>query len=250
MVAQDPGAQGHGIAGGDGGVRPDLQRQLVEVVQGADAGVLHRVVHLVHGGIDGVDGDHADDTGTLGLVPVSGHIAAAIVQGDLHAQGGPHIQGGQVQLGIQNLHIGIGLDVAGRHLTGAGGLDIDGLDALEAVLDALAVELGQQALHVQNDLGHVLFHAGNGGKLVLHTGDLDAGGRRAGQRGEHDAPQRIAQGRSEAALQRFDHIFSVGSIAGCFNALNLGLLDFDHAVPSFILITVRTSPHLLGSFAL
>ena len=108
------------------------------------------------------------------------------------------------------------------------------------------MQLGQQILHVQHDLRDILLDAGDGGKLVLDTGNLDAGGCSAGQRGEHDAPQRIAQGRSVTALQGFDHIFSIGSIAGRFDTLDLGLLNFDHAVPSFILVTVRTSPHLLG----
>ena len=142
-----------------------------------------------------------------------------------------------MKLGVQNLHFTVALDVAGCHLAGAGGLDKDRFAAL-------AVQLGQQILHVQNDLRHILLHTGDGGKLVLHTGDLDAGGRRAGERREHNTPQRITQGRSVTALQGFDHIFSIGSVAGCFDTLDLGLLNFDHAVPSFILLAERPGgPH-------
>ena len=40
-------------------------------------------------------------------------------------------------------------------------------------LGLLAVELGDDALDIEDDLGHVLLHTRNGGKLMLDTGDLD-----------------------------------------------------------------------------
>ena len=229
MVAEDLSTQGHRVTGGDGGVRPDLQRQLVVVAGSTHAGALHGVVDLVDGGVDGVHGDDADDTGALGLVPVGGDIAAAMAQGDLHAQCSAHVQRGDVQFRVEDLHLGIALDVAGGDFARAGGFDEDGLGSL-------AVQLRQQIFHVQNDLRHILLDTGDGGELMLDTGDLDAGGSRAGQAGQQDAAQRVAQGRSVTALQGFDHIFSIGSVAGCFDTLDLGLLNFDHAVPSFILL--------------
>ena len=84
---------------------------------------------------------------------------------------------------------------------------------------------------------------------MLHTGNFDAGGCGSGEAGEQDAPQRIAQGRSVSALQGFDHIFSIGSVAGCFDTLDLGLLNFDHAVPSFILLAARCLPRQFHSSA-
>ena len=158
-------------------------------------------------------------------------------EGDLHVQRGTAVQRRNVQIRIQDLHLTVGLNVAGGNCAGTHRLDIDGLAGI-------TMELGQQALDVQNDLRHILLHTGDGGKLVLHTGDLDAGGRRAGERREHNTPQRITQGRSVTALQGFDHIFSIGSVAGCFDTLDLGLLNFDHAVPSFILLAERPGgPH-------
>ena len=242
MVAEDLGAQGHRIAGSDGSVGPDLQRQLIVVAGSAHTGALHSVVDLVHGGIDTVDGDHADDAGSRRLVLVGGDIAAAVAQGDLHAQSGAHIQRCNVQLGIQDLHLAVSLDIASRDLAGSGRLDKHGLDGV-------AVQLRQQIFHVQNDLRHVLLHTGDGGELMLHTGNFDAGGCSSGEAGEQDAPQRIAQGRSVSALQGFDHIFSIGSVAGCFDTLDLGLLNFDHAVPSFILLAARCLPRQFHSSA-
>ena len=45
---------------GDGGVRPDFQRQLVIVCHVAYTGVFYGVVHLVDGRIDRIHGDGAD----------------------------------------------------------------------------------------------------------------------------------------------------------------------------------------------
>jgi len=185
MVTQDLGTQRHRVTSRDRAVRPSLQRQLIVVAGSADTGVFHAEIDLVDGAVNAVDGDHADHIGAQRLVVLRVHVATAVAQCDLHAQRGAHVQSRQMKLGVQDLHFTVALDVAGCHLAGAGGLDKDRLGAL-------AVQLGQQILHVQNDLRHIFLHTGDGGKLVLHTGDLDAGGCRAGKGREQDAPQRIA----------------------------------------------------------
>ena len=220
MIAQDPGAQGHRVTGVDGAVGPDLQSQLVVVGGVAYTGVLNGVIHLAHRGVDGVHRDQADD-GLGGLVPVGRDIAAAVGQSQLHAQGGVGTQSGNVQLGVEDLHIGVTLDVAGSDLALAAGLNVNRL-----VL--LAVELGDNALDVQDDLGHVLFDAGDGGKLMLDAGDLDGGHRGARQRGQQDPAQGVAQGGAVTALQGLHHILAVGSVTGIFHTINAGLLDFYH----------------------
>ncbi len=68
---------------------------------------------------------------------------------------------------------------------------------------------------------------------MLDTGDLDGGHRGAWQRGEKDAPQRVAQGGTKASLQRLHYIFAIGVIARNFLTFNAGLLDFYHVLPSF-----------------
>ncbi|CAN4028651.1 DUF1344 domain-containing protein, partial [Dysosmobacter welbionis] len=104
-----------------------------------------------------------------------------------------------------------GLDLAGAHR-----LDVDRLHRL-------AVELGEQALHIQDDLRHVFLDTWDGGELMLHAGDLDGGRGRAGQRGKHNAAKRIAQSGAVAALQRFHHILAVCGVPRRLDALNLGL---------------------------
>lgn len=65
-----------------------------------------------------------------------------------------------------DLNLRVRLVVAGGDFALAGGFDIDGLGSV-------AVKTGDDALHVENDLGHILGHAGDGGKLMLDAGDLD-----------------------------------------------------------------------------
>ena len=228
MVAQDAGAQRDGIPGVDGAVGPHLQGQLVIVRGIAHTGVLHGVVDLADGGVDGVHRDHTDD-GLSGLVLVGGDIAPAMGQGQLHAQSGIGTQGGDVEVGIQDLHVGVRLDVAGRNLALAGGLDVDGLHAF-------AVQLGDDSLHVEDDLGHVLLDAGDGGKLMLDTGDLDGGHRGTRQRGQQNPAQGVAQSGAVAALQRLYHILAVRSIAGILHTFDAGLFDFYHMLgyPPFL----------------
>ncbi|CAN4007010.1 Anaerobic benzoate catabolism transcriptional regulator, partial [Dysosmobacter welbionis] len=72
----------------------------------------HGVVDLIHGGVDGVHGDDADHV-LLRLVAVRRHIAASVGQGDLHVQRRAVVQRGNVHVGIQDLHLAVGLDIAG-----------------------------------------------------------------------------------------------------------------------------------------
>ena len=67
-----------------------------------------------------------------------------------------------VEIRVQDLHLAVGLNVSGSDLALAGGLNVDRFDLL-------GVELGNDGLHIEDDLGHVLLHAGDGGKFMLDT---------------------------------------------------------------------------------
>ena len=184
MVAQNTGSQRDRVPGVDGPVGPDLQRQLVIVGGVTHTGVLHRVVDLAHRRIDGVHRNHPNDR--LGrLVLFRGHIAPAVGERQFHRQGGVGAQSGNIQIWVQNLHVSIRLNVPGRYHTGTRRFNMDGLDAF-------TVQLGDDPLHIQDDLGDILLHAGDSGKLMLDAGDLNGGHRGARQRGQQDAAQRVA----------------------------------------------------------
>ena len=82
-------------------------------------------------------------------------------------------------------------------------VDADGARLLAGVLD-------HQALDVEDDVGDVLDDAGDGGDLVLHALDLDAGDGTAFQAGQQDAAQAVADGHAEAALERLGDELAVG----------------------------------------
>jgi hypothetical protein len=87
-------------------------------------------------------------------------------------------------------------DVAGGHDLGAPRGDRQALGPLD-------IHAERHALEVQDDVGDILAHAGDGGELVQHVVDLDAGDGRALQRAHQHTAQRVAQRQAEAALERF-----------------------------------------------
>ena len=64
------------------------------------------------------------------------------------------------------------------------------------------VHLERDLLQVEDDVGRVLDHARDRRELVQHAVDLDRGDRRALDRGEQHAAQRVADRRAEPALER------------------------------------------------
>src|SRR5437764_28830 len=97
--------------------------------------------------------------------------------------------------GIQHLDVLVDDDVAGLDFFGPLHLDADGLLLLR-------VHPEEDFLEVEDDVGDVLGNVGDGGELVLHAFDADAGHGGALQRAEQHAPQRVAEGDAEAALDR------------------------------------------------
>ena len=88
-----------------------------------------------------------------------------------------------------------GLDQLGGHLARALGLEAH-------PLRPVAMHAKGQLLDVEDDIGHILQHAGDRRELMQHALDLHRGHRRTLQRRQQHAAQRIAQGQSETALQR------------------------------------------------
>ena len=220
MIAQDLRAQRHGVLGSDGGIRPDLKGQLVEIGLVADSSRLHRVIHLGNRRIDGVNGNHADD-GLGRLVPVRGNIAATLCQSDLHIKRGVLAQSADVQLRVQNLNLGIGLDIAGSDLTGANCVDMHGFDAC-------AVQLRGYPLDVQDNLRHILGDTGDGGELVLHALNLHRSCSIARQTAQQNAAQGVAQSHAVTALQRLHYILAVRGVLRGIKTGDTGLFNFYH----------------------
>ena len=187
LSIEDLGGKADRFFGGDGPVGPNLQGQLVIVGNLFHPGIFHAVVHLQHRGVDAIhkNRSHRRLVPVHLLVAVRGDIALALLEHQLHGELRPFRQGGNVHTGVQHLHLGGSGDGASGDLAFAlcGNLHPHGF---------VAVELGGQSLDVQDDLGDVLLHTGDGGELVLDAIDLHGRHGHARKRGEQHPSQAVA----------------------------------------------------------
>ena len=227
MVGEDFGGQGNSFLGIDDAVGPNFQRQFVIVDALAHAGAFHIEIDLEHRCVNRIDRNLPDNSfGQILLVALVRDIAPSLIQGQLHIEPGPFSQGGDVQLGIENLHFTVAFDGLSGHIAGAFRGDLHGFGPI-------AVELCHQAFNVQHDLGDIFFHTGDGGKFVDNAVDLDGFYGHARQAGEQHTPQAVAQSGAEAPLQRFHHEFAIGAVFGNFRNLNFGSFYLNHPRSSF-----------------
>jgi hypothetical protein len=108
-------------------------------------------------------------------------------------------------------------------------------------LGAFGMHAQRDLLHVQHDVGDIFTHALDGRELMQHAFDLDRGDGGALQRRQQHAAQRIAQGQTEAAFQRFGD--DGGDTAGVMPGFGLELVGLDQFLPvllkHFFLIVSR-----------
>ena len=194
-VDEDLGGLAQGLFGGDRAVGHDVDDELVVVGALADAGALDDVGHALDGAEDGVDRHDADD-GFGPLVAVGRHVAGAASDGKGHLDRAAARQRGDVMVGVEDLELGRDVDV-GRD-------DLARLVFDQADLDlvGLTVQAADDALEVEDDVGHVLFEARQGGELVRDPFDLDRAHGRPFERRQEDTPQRGAEGVPKAPIER------------------------------------------------
>ena len=198
LVLQDARRIGDRIIGAQRTVGLDLHRELVVVEDLALAGVLDLVGDLAHGREQTVDRDQADRR-ILRPVALGRDIALAGIDRELHADLGALVERAQDEVGIEHDGVADGLDVAG-------GDRARSLLLHHHALGAFALHLDGDILDVEHDVGHVLAHTRDRRELVQHAVDMDRLHRSALQRGQENAPERIAQRHAEAALERLgDH---------------------------------------------
>jgi len=124
VVVQDRRGLLQRVVRRDAAVRPDLEDQLVVVRDLPDAGVLDGVLDEPHGGEEGVDRDDADRLLLL-LVLLARAVAAAGLDLDLGLERALAVERADDLVGIDDLDVGVGLDVAGRDGAGLGRLDAE-----------------------------------------------------------------------------------------------------------------------------
>ena len=223
MLGQDAGSQRNGFLRVDRAIGPNLNGQLVVIDRLANTGALNVVIHLEHRGVNAIDGKRIDivllDDGLL--VALCGHITAAFIEGELHDELAALAQGCDVPFRVQDLNVVALLDVIGGDLTGANCLNTH-------CLRTIGVQLCSDTLQVQDNFGNVFLDALNGGELVNHAVDLDAGHGDTGQRGKKHTTQAIAQCDAKATLQRFCHEFAVAAVRGQACRFDFGTFNLHH----------------------
>jgi hypothetical protein len=168
-------------------------------VRGALTGTsgLDTVGDLENGRVDRVD-RNLTGFGVLVAVLNRGHVTAATLNGELELKARLVVQSGNVQLGVVNLHTRRSLDIGSTHGTGTGLTQVRG--------DGLIVLTGHhEVLDVQDNFGDVFLDTGDGGELVKHTVNTDAGHGRARDGGQQGATQGVTQRVPEAWLQGLNH---------------------------------------------
>ena len=189
----------------------------------AHTGALDIIIHLEHGGVNAINGKSVDvillDDGLL--VALSGHIAATLIEGQLHDELAALAEGCNVPLRVQDLNIIALFDVIRSDLTGA---DCFNTHCLRTV----GVQLCSDTLQVQDNFGNVFLDALNGGELVNHAVDLDAGHGDTGQRGKKHTTQAVAQCDAKTTLQRLCHELAVAAVGRQACRFDFGTFNLHH----------------------
>ena len=133
-----------------------------------------------------------------------GHVALAEFGVELDVEAGVvAIERREVQVRVDDFEIRGHLDVAGGDVAGA--FDIERERA-----GAVAERAEANFLDVEEELGGVLLHAGDGGEFVLHLVDADGGDGGAFERAEEHAAQGVAERDAVAGFERLGDEARVG----------------------------------------
>src|SRR5450830_268995 len=156
-----------------------------------------------------VQDDAAD--GLVGIfrqaADVTRHVAAALLDLDLHVQLATGGQVGNHVVRVDQLDVVRQVDV--RCQDGAFAFLLQGQGDCIAVVD-----LEDHALEVQQQVDDVFLHTVQRRVLVHDAGDRHFGGRVADHRRQQDAAQRVTQGVTIATLERLHHDFGVTGAQG------------------------------------
>ena len=148
--------------------------------------------------------DRNESESEIGVeVLVGRDVAAAALEAHLHVELAAFRQRGDVDVLVEDLDVAVGLDHAAGDHAGLVGAQVERLGAF-------ARELEGNLLEVENDVGRVFDHAGDGLELVQHALNADGGDGSAFNGAEQRAAQGVADGGAEAPLKRLGAELSVG----------------------------------------
>jgi hypothetical protein len=181
VVLDQLGRQADGILRRDRAVGPHFQHQFFVVGHLPQTRGFHRIVHLAHRRMHRIHGNVADGQ-ILVEVAVRANVAAAVLHAHLQLQLAALAHRGDVDALVQHREIGVFLDHGRGHDAGLLRVERDGLGLI-------GVQLQRHLLQIEDDVGGVLHHAGDGAELVQHALDLHGGNRGAFDGTQQGAPQ-------------------------------------------------------------
>src|SRR5262249_35564396 len=126
--------------------------------------ILNAVGHLLHRRIEAIDRDQSNRS-ILWTVALRRHISFAGIDGELHPYLSAFIEMAQHQFRIEDDNVADGLDIA-RGDEGRTGL------LHHHALRAIALHLDGDVFDIEDDVGHILAHAGNRRELVENPVDV------------------------------------------------------------------------------
>jgi hypothetical protein len=152
------------------------------------------IVHAADRRVDGVDRDVAE--GQVGVgVTVGDDVAAALFETGLELERAFLRQGGDVRRRVEDLDVGVLLEIGGGDDARAALFEVEGLGTA-------AVKLERDLFEVEDDVRHVLDDALERRELMENAFDADGGDGRPFNGREQDAAKRVADRRTEATLER------------------------------------------------
>src|SRR5205807_275676 len=131
------------------------------------------------------------------LVALGRHITTALLDGDVEGEAATRVQGGDVEIGVEDLDVGLLLDVASGYVGRAAGIQ-------PKRHRLVGVDAQHQVFEVQDDVGDVFLDPGDGGELVEGVVEAQLGDGGAGDRRQQRAAQRVSEGVAEAGLEGAD----------------------------------------------
>ena len=160
----------------------------------AETGSFDRIVHFADRRVNRVDRDVAE--GKIFIVIAIGRdIAAAALDAHFDVQLAAFADGCDVQISVEHFDVVVGLDLAAHDF--ARSLDIQTRDA-----HAFADHLERNLFQVEDDIGGVFDHAGNGAELMRHAIDTHAGDGGAFNGAKQHTAETGADRGSESAFER------------------------------------------------
>ena len=145
---------------------------------------------------------------------ISGHIALAHAHLELHAELHVFGEGRDVQFRVQDFHIGVGHDIRGCHRAFL-------RHGKRQMLGLVSRHTQANLFDIQDNIRNIFQHSGDGGKLMLHAGDLHSHEGCALKGRKQYPTQGIADGDPIPAFERFVGELPVHGIVGIAVAHNL-----------------------------